>query len=128
MEDVAPAGGGPHAAPRDAKLIHGRSVRSPPRHPPVVPMQSRAHATTAHAKSLRAHRREAATSSVCLDRSTGSPPRPDGIDFAFAALWVSTRGNRRRSEEHTSELQSLAYLVCRLLLEKKKKKSSKTYS
>src|SRR2546425_5480838 len=28
----------------------------------------------------------------------------------------------RRSEEHTSELQSLAYLVCRLLLEKKKKK------
>src|SRR2546425_3868574 len=30
--------------------------------------------------------------------------------------------NRLRSEEHTSELQSLAYLVCRLLLEKKKKK------
>src|SRR2546425_5408142 len=28
---------------------------------------------------------------------------------------------QRRSEEHTSELQSLAYLVCRLLLEKKKK-------
>src|SRR2546425_3789600 len=28
-----------------------------------------------------------------------------------------------RSEEHTSELQSLAYLVCRLLLEKKKKKT-----
>src|SRR3989441_8434802 len=33
-------------------------------------------------------------------------------------------GERRevRSEEHTSELQSLAYLVCRLLLEKKKKR------
>src|SRR2546425_11684864 len=30
-----------------------------------------------------------------------------------------------RSEEHTSELQSLAYLVCRLLLEKKKKKMKK---
>src|SRR5687767_15308322 len=30
-----------------------------------------------------------------------------------------------RSEEHTSELQSLAYLVCRLLLEKKKKKKKK---
>src|SRR2546425_4803445 len=29
-----------------------------------------------------------------------------------------------RSEEHTSELQSLAYLVCRLLLEKKKKHAS----
>src|SRR2546425_7877515 len=31
------------------------------------------------------------------------------------------RGFLARSEEHTSELQSLAYLVCRLLLEKKKK-------
>src|SRR2546425_9693974 len=34
-----------------------------------------------------------------------------------------TRGNTR-SEEHTSELQSLAYLVCRLLLEKKKTTAS----
>src|SRR3712207_9092024 len=33
---------------------------------------------------------------------------------------VSRRGSRR-SEEHTSELQSRQYLVCRLLLEKKKK-------
>src|SRR2546425_5036294 len=33
----------------------------------------------------------------------------------------ATDGCRPRSEEHTSELQSLAYLVCRLLLEKKKK-------
>src|SRR2546425_1320126 len=32
-----------------------------------------------------------------------------------------TPASTRRSEEHTSELQSLAYLVCRLLLEKKKK-------
>src|SRR5687767_15480267 len=31
-----------------------------------------------------------------------------------------------RSEEHTSELQSLAYLVCRLLLEKKKTTKKKT--
>src|SRR5258707_5505884 len=31
---------------------------------------------------------------------------------------------RERSEEHTSELQSRQYLVCRLLLEKKKKKST----
>src|SRR5687767_15414527 len=33
----------------------------------------------------------------------------------------------QRSEEHTSELQSLAYLVCRLLLEKKKK-TTHTYT
>src|SRR2546425_2268538 len=32
-----------------------------------------------------------------------------------------------RSEEHTSELQSLAYLVCRLLLEKKKQRTSATH-
>src|SRR5437899_6927009 len=32
----------------------------------------------------------------------------------------------KRSEEHTSELQSLRHLVCRLLLEKKKKKLSNT--
>src|SRR2546425_7805456 len=32
---------------------------------------------------------------------------------------------RERSEEHTSELQSLAYLVCRLLLEKKKKNAAR---
>src|SRR2546425_7001567 len=36
------------------------------------------------------------------------------------------RRGRGRSEEHTSELQSLAYLVCRLLLEKKKKKHTST--
>src|SRR2546425_1578175 len=34
----------------------------------------------------------------------------------------SGREAQARSEEHTSELQSLAYLVCRLLLEKKKKR------
>src|SRR3712207_7091831 len=34
---------------------------------------------------------------------------------------------RRRSEEHTSELQSRQYLVCRLLLEKKKKQHKLTH-
>src|SRR5437879_8802821 len=36
---------------------------------------------------------------------------------------VSMKRNIARSEEHTSELQSPMYLVCRLLLEKKKKKT-----
>src|SRR5437016_10187198 len=40
------------------------------------------------------------------------------------AICLPTR--RFRSEEHTSELQSLTNLVCRLLLEKKKKKKKKT--
>src|SRR3712207_7173816 len=44
--------------------------------------------------------------------------------------WSPCRARRRadpsaRSEEHTSELQSRQYLVCRLLLEKKKKKDLK---
>src|SRR5437899_7068792 len=40
--------------------------------------------------------------------------------------WSGCRSRlRRRSEEHTSELQSLRHLVCRLLLEKKKNKGSK---
>src|SRR3712207_7716617 len=34
-------------------------------------------------------------------------------------------GGRERSEEHTSELQSRQYLVCRLLLEKKNKRSAR---
>src|SRR5687767_15219101 len=37
----------------------------------------------------------------------------------FAEQGVAIEGGSARSEEHTSELQSLAYLVCRLLLEKK---------
>src|SRR5438046_6998091 len=36
-------------------------------------------------------------------------------------------GGRIRSEEHTSELQSLTNLVCRLLLEKKKKNKKKNH-
>src|SRR2546425_5270768 len=41
---------------------------------------------------------------------------------ARSAASGARRGGGARSEEHTSELQSLAYLVCRLLLEKKKKR------
>src|SRR3712207_8337561 len=56
-------------------------------------------------------------------------PRAPGVDEgAAAAAAGGDRGpgvgpplRHRRSEEHTSELQSRQYLVCRLLLEKKKK-------
>src|SRR2546425_8555169 len=41
---------------------------------------------------------------------------------------IVERQANERSEEHTSELQSLAYLVCRLLLEKKKKKLAEPIS
>src|SRR5437879_9184657 len=41
--------------------------------------------------------------------------------------WFSKLNHERRSEEHTSELQSPMYLVCRLLLEKKKKQCNTRY-
>src|ERR1039458_8906170 len=46
--------------------------------------------------------------------------RPDRIRPRSCRGWPEMR-----SEEHTSELQSLRHLVCRLLLEKKKKKNTK---
>src|SRR6266404_4295473 len=81
----------------------------------------------------------------CTRPSEETMPKPFGIQtcpaMSFASICAgSVRLPRRvetrtrspartpsvlaRSEEHTSELQSLAYLVCRLLLEKKKKKIS----
>src|SRR2546425_4964737 len=55
---------------------------------------------------------EAVRSNVC--------PRPDPSRSGHHRRGMYA-GGIARSEEHTSELQSLAYLVCRLLLEKKKK-------
>src|SRR2546425_8625350 len=44
-----------------------------------------------------------------------------GVQASVVPSTLVGRVALARSEEHTSELQSLAYLVCRLLLEKKKK-------
>src|SRR3712207_7657872 len=54
------------------------------------------------------------------------------VGGAIAIALALTGGNGddtppARSEEHTSELQSRQYLVCRLLLEKKKQKTTKIY-
>src|SRR3712207_7614282 len=54
---------------------------------------------------------------ACLTFSLGIDPE----DLELSVHHVLTKG--LRSEEHTSELQSRQYLVCRLLLEKKKKMS-----
>src|SRR3989441_6901203 len=68
----------------------------------------------ARAVSLRDHaaRRDALAREIGLHRG-GSGLREPQVRRGRAGIV--------RSEEHTSELQSLAYLVCRLLLEKKKK-------
>src|SRR2546425_4543499 len=68
------------------------------------------------------------------DRGAGAPrerrPGHGAVGMAAARARPGLHARRTlgppvvsytRSEEHTSELQSLAYLVCRLLLEKKKK-------
>src|SRR5258707_3765387 len=53
----------------------------------------------------------------CLATLTNSSP---GVPSSYS-LTVKKPFSEYRSEEHTSELQSRQYLVCRLLLEKKKK-------
>src|SRR5687767_16000381 len=56
-----------------------------------------------------------------------APPRPQPLVQRHSVpmtLRVAV-GEVGRSEEHTSELQSLAYLVCRLLLEKKKRRTKR---
>src|SRR3712207_8142936 len=52
-------------------------------------------------------------------RYTARPRRAESTWARRRALPSSNRAAPRRSEEHTSELQSRQYLVCRLLLEKK---------
>src|SRR3712207_8263985 len=57
-------------------------------------------------------------------------PRVEAASFVHPRLVPQMAGAEEvfaRSEEHTSELQSRQYLVCRLLLEKKKKNNSRDY-
>src|SRR3989475_8964771 len=51
-------------------------------------------------------------------------PSSRSVSVWASETFQSNRRNATRSEEHTSELQSQSNLVCRLLLEKKKNKSS----
>src|SRR5262249_61422275 len=58
---------------------------------------------------------------VCCRLATRRPAhRSAAGDAAVERLSPGSRGGAWRSEDHTSELQSLTNLVCRLLLEKKK--------
>src|SRR5438034_7666993 len=69
---------------------------------------------------------------VALDHPAGrgAPLQPMALHHAVqrGAVHAGHPGGLRRSEEHTSELQSHSDLVCRLLLEKKKKKNNKRKS
>src|SRR2546425_4199597 len=83
-------------------------IRRPPRST-LFPYTTLFRSTATHLASCRHAAREAIT---VIGKSVG-----DGAVALFDALGAALT---ERSEEHTSELQSLAYLVCRLLLEKKK--------
>src|SRR2546423_9953658 len=71
----------------------------------------------------RCARRSAANRTPDRGASRGAPAPPRAPRAVPAAGCRSSL----RSEEHTSELQSLAYLVCRLLLEKKNELASDPY-
>src|SRR2546422_7504114 len=60
--------------------------------------------------------RTIAATACCFSRMASN-------EMSWAASVNAMREKQQRSEEHTSELQSRLHLVCRLLLEKKKKNS-----
>src|SRR3989441_1077910 len=76
---------------------------------------------------LRGHSVRVANYALAIARGMSLPPAALDMIALGAELHdigkIGVRESVLRSEEHTSELQSLAYLVCRLLLEKKKKKA-----
>src|SRR3712207_7119764 len=67
-----------------------------------------------HAGAADAHRRGR--------QHRGGPGMSAATGLRAGLIGLGAMGRNHRSEEHTSELQSRQYLVCRLLLEKKKKK------
>src|SRR2546423_11696553 len=72
-------------------------------------------------RSLAAALRGRARAGSDLHRLHGVDAHEGVGDVRVQSVEHRLTQSRGRSEEHTSELQSLAYLVCRLLLEKKKK-------
>src|SRR2546425_8602517 len=109
MRTAAPASesqvqaGQPAASPRMSGYKSSARAADTSTTPPrssLRPAGARDSGTSRHARVM------ATTPKGRLTRNTGRHASPN------------------RSEEHTSELQSLAYLVCRLLLEKKKKKTT----
>src|SRR5947199_6266842 len=91
-------------------------IRRPPRST-LFPYTTlfRSQRTSRHHKTVRRLYR-------CHDEIAAEITRTPGTE-AGTALCHTAPAQFSRSEEHTSELQSLRHLVCRLLLEKKKNKN-----
>src|SRR5262249_56990920 len=105
----------PHSPPSRASLLPLFFYRSGhPRDPPSFP--------TRRSSDLpdEQFRAEQPAGEGAVLGEPGGPEHPAGRDRA-----ASDQQRPGRSEEHTSELQSLTNLVCRLLLEKKKKNDTR---
>src|SRR5687767_15524761 len=76
-------------------------------------------------EKIKAEKKKLAAEKKIKREKFWAPIKPEETPFEIPSNWTWCRVGELRSEEHTSELQSLAYLVCRLLLEKKKKKKRK---
>src|SRR3712207_8760750 len=63
--------------------------------------------------------RTATTGEGCWPNCAGYRTQVERISSSASSAGGSSKTSTRRSEEHTSELQSRQYLVCRLLLDKK---------
>src|SRR3712207_7546673 len=112
----------------------GRTFEPPPPSPwppppPPLPPQPTAASATARASETAIVLVRMGSPIFFANRYPARDP-PDGrfpCDESFTASYRE-RIIRARSEEHTSELQSRQYLVCRLLLEKKKTNYSLSFS
>src|SRR2546425_2662161 len=111
-----------HRLRRQSRRIHHIGEGEPP--PPIPPRFS---SWRRQSRRWKEHLQHARPRWGCHRMSHASSPGPSTTSATWvpprATAWTRPRPRstvRRRSEEHTSELQSLAYLVCRLLLEKKK--------
>src|SRR3712207_6943415 len=100
------------------------------RQPPISTLFPSTTLFRSRRRSTRPWSRRSPASTTAPRRSSAEPEKyllrhgracPGHPRFKGLKTWIPEQV--RRSEEHTSELQSRQYLVCRLLLEKKKNKS-----
>src|SRR5438309_8742162 len=80
------------------------------------------------ASALTPTGRACCLSQYCMTIAMLAAPQPSFSCFTNGTLSQMPEAPAARSEEHTSELQSQFHLVCRLLLEKKKTKSTHQYT
>src|SRR5438445_5153509 len=105
-----------HGAGADAPGSERQSPRGPHRDDRV------GDAARERVASEHPHRAPEELASAQLELAGARPALAKGLERRQTLHRVEEVGAEGRSEEHTSELQSRQYLVCRLLLEKKKKK------